>query len=113
MPAPPQVLDTVATERAAVAAQVESLEQSFEDIVDSSELVSTDDEHDPEGATIAYERAQVASLLESARRRLGELDAAQARIDAGTYGHCDECDGEIPVARLEALPATPWCIDCA
>ncbi len=113
MPASSDTADTVATERAAVAAQVESLEQSFEDVVESSEFVSVDDEHDPEGATIAYERAQVASLLESARRRLDELDAAQARIDAGTYGRCDECGGAIPPARLEALPATPWCVDCA
>ena len=113
MPAPPDIAEVVATERAAVAAQVASLEQSFEDVVEPSELVSTDDEHDPEGATIAYERAQVASLLESARRRLDELDAAQARVDAGTYGRCDECGGAIPPARLEALPATPWCVDCA
>ncbi|MBL8775309.1 MAG: TraR/DksA C4-type zinc finger protein [Acidimicrobiales bacterium] len=105
--------DVVADERATVAAQVASLEQSFEDIVDSSELVSTDDEHDPEGATIAYERAQVASLLESARRRLDELDAAIERIEAGTYGRCDECGGAIAPARLEVLPATPWCVACA
>lgn len=105
--------DVVADERATVAAQIASLEQSFEDIVDSSELVSTDDEHDPEGATIAYERAQVASLLESARRRLDELDAAIERIEAGTYGRCDVCGGAIAPDRLEVLPATPWCVACA
>ena len=113
MPASPDTAEVVAAERAATAAQVASLEQSFEDIVDSSELVSTDDEHDPEGATIAYERAQVASLLESARRRLDELDAAIERIEAGTYGRCDVCGGAIAPARLEVLPATAWCVACA
>lgn len=113
MPASPDTAEVVAAERAATAAQVASLEQSFEDIVVASELVSTDDEHDPEGSTVAYERAQVSSLLDSARRRLQELDAATARIEAGTYGRCDGCGGAIPAARLEALPATPWCVDCA
>lgn len=113
MPASRDTAGLVAVERATVAAQVASLEESFEDIVEANELVSTDDEHDPEGATIAYERAQVASLLESARRRLEELEAAVERIAAGTYGHCDACGATIPPARLEAVPTTPWCVNCA
>lgn len=113
MPAPPDSNATIAAERAEVVAQVASLERAFDEIVAGSELVSTDDEHDPEGATIAYERAQVSSLLDAARARLADLDEAAARLDAGTYGRCEQCDGAIGAARLEALPAATRCVTCA
>lgn len=47
-------------------------------------------------------------LIESIR----EIDAALARIDAGTYGHCTECDRAIGPDRLEALPAAALCMSC-
>lgn len=103
----------IEAERAEVVAQVASLERAFDEIVAGSELVSTDDEHDPEGATIAYERAQVSSLLDAARTRLTELDEAADRLDDGTYGRCEACDGPIGAARLEALPAATRCVTCA
>src|SRR5699024_8909079 len=97
----------------AVAEQAERLEAVFDEIVASTELVSTDDEHDPEGHTIAFERQQVAGLLRDARSRLADLDAAVARIDDGTYGVCAGCGGPIGDERLRALPGAVRCIDCA
>jgi RNA polymerase-binding protein DksA len=44
---------------------------------------------------------------------LAEVREALNRIDQGTYGICQECDGQIDEARLEALPYTPYCIECA
>ena len=41
------------------------------------------------------------------------IDAALERIDEGSYGHCVQCDGVIPKARLNAIPYTPVCIKCA
>ncbi len=113
MASEPDVTARLAAERAEVAAQVVSLQQAFDDIVAGSELVSTDDEHDPEGATIAYERAQVSSLLERARDRLADLDVATERLIAGTYGRCERCGAPIGDARLEALPAATRCVACA
>ncbi len=40
------------------------------------------------------------------------IDAALARIAAGTYGHCVDCDAEIAQARLQAAPQAPRCIQC-
>lgn len=100
-------------QRDAVASQVERLEAVFDDIVASTELVSTDDEHDPEGHTIAFERQQVAGLLREARIRLADLDVALTRIDEGTYGTCEGCGGPIGDERLEALPGVALCIGCA
>ena len=42
-----------------------------------------------------------------------QIDAALARVEAGTYGECVKCGGEIAKARLAFLPATPLCAGCA
>lgn len=99
--------------RDAAAQQLAGLETSFEDIVQAASGVATDDEHDPEGHTIAWERQQVAALLSETRAALERIEAAEQRLDAGVYGICTSCGDEIAPERLEALPATPTCVDCA
>ena len=44
---------------------------------------------------------------------LRQIDAALSRIDAGTYGDCAKCGDAIALQRLDALPATPFCSNCA
>lgn len=99
--------------RATTAQRLDDLERSFDDIVAATSDVATDDEHDPEGHTIAWERQQVAALLDESRAALAGVDAAAARVDDGTYGTCVRCGREISAERLDALPATPCCLDCA
>ena len=82
-------------------------------MVAASKASNADDEHDPEGATIAFERQQVAALLDSARRRLADVDAALERRTAGSYGICATCGRAIAPERLAARPAARTCIDCA
>ncbi len=79
----------------------------------AAELTSTDDEHDPEGPTIAYERAQVWALLRQAREDLVALDQALVRVDFGTATICSVCGGPIAIERVLALPAVRVCIGCA
>lgn len=100
-------------ERAAARRRIGELERSFADIAASVETANTDDEHDPEGATLAFERAQVVTLLDDARARLATLDAAAARVEAGTYGVCEDCGGAIGLERLAALPDASRCVECA
>ncbi len=52
------------------------------------------------------------ALRDAAERRIREVDAALGRLDAGTFGRCATCGGEIAAARLEALPWAALCIDC-
>jgi RNA polymerase-binding transcription factor DksA len=57
--------------------------------------------------------ADVLSRLDGAQRhRLDEIDAAQARLAAGTFGTCEHCARSIPLARLRAVPATRRCLAC-
>jgi RNA polymerase-binding protein DksA len=107
------VSDPLGEERAAAQAQIEALTREFDEVVAASRSSNADDEHDPEGATIAFERQQVVALLEQARRRLADVEAALARRDAGDYGICENCGRPIAPERLAARPAARTCIDCA
>jgi RNA polymerase-binding transcription factor DksA len=89
------------------------LEGTLDAIIDASAHANLDDEHDPEGATVGFERAQVTALVDATESRLRELDDALERLRLGTYGACARCGRDIPAARLEALPATHFCVDCA
>ncbi|MBY6312261.1 TraR/DksA family transcriptional regulator [Rhodococcus sp. NPDC003994] len=102
----------LADARAEATARVASLEDQHRAIVEGSRWTTDDDEHDPEGSTIAFERAAVASMLRDARQDLRDLDEAEGRVDAGTYGTCEKCGREIADARLDALPAARRCIEC-
>jgi RNA polymerase-binding transcription factor DksA len=94
--------------------QIASLTSSFDDIVAANEQANTDDEHDPEGTTIAFERSQVSALLRQARDDREAVRACLDRVDDDTgYGVCTECRGFIGVDRLLALPAAARCIACA
>jgi len=103
----------LAAQRSETLGLIESLDRRLAGIIESSRHTAGDDEHDPEGVTIAYERAQVAGLLDQARAELTALDEAAERVAAGTYGVCSRCGGEIAPERLDALPTTTYCIRCA
>ena len=100
-------------DRARTTARLAALTGDHAGIVDASRDSNADDEHDPEGATIAFERSQVGSLLRQSRDHLAEVDAALRRVDDGTYGTCQRCGRAIPAPRLEARPVARTCVECA
>ncbi len=100
-------------EHRAAHQQLRSLRRDFDSIVAASADSNADDEHDPEGSTIAFERSQVVALIEQAERRLAEIEAARRRVDEGTYGQCERCGESISAARLEARPIARTCVACA
>lgn len=112
-PADSELRALLAAERARTAERVNALSRDLEVIVEASRLVSTDDEHDPEGSTIAFERSQTGTFLEDARKRLEELDSALERLEDGGYGVCANCGRPIAAERLLARPTATTCIDCA
>lgn len=96
-----------------VRASVGRLTADLADVVAASEGSNADDEHDPEGATIGFERAQLSALLDAAHRREAEVRAALALVADGGYGTCASCGGPIGEERLAARPATRLCVRCA
>jgi RNA polymerase-binding transcription factor DksA len=100
-------------ERARVVDAIAGLRRSLEEIVEAAAGANLDDEHDPEGATVGFERAQVTKLLADAEVRLEEIDAALERIRSDTYGTCASCGRAISRERLEVRPAATLCVSCA
>ena len=49
----------------------------------------------------------------SEEETLEQIEAALARIEAGSYGRCEKCGEEIPAVRLEAIPYATFCVHCA
>jgi DnaK suppressor protein len=99
--------------QARATARLAALERDFLDSVAAADTANTDDEHDPEGATIAFERQHVAALVAAAREQLRELSDALARLDEGRYGNCVRCGKAIGRERLAVRPAASRCIECA
>ena len=95
-----------------IGRMVRSLCCEFGGIVAAARDASTDDEHDPEGATLAYERQHVAALADAARADLAEIEAALARLSDGAYGICEACGAPISRERLAARPAARTCVGC-
>ena len=100
-------------DRAGTQARAVALGRDLGGIIDATADSNSDDEHDPEGSTIAFERAQVLALLDGASARLAEIDEALGRLDDGSYGRCAACAGPIAPARLAARPSATLCIACA
>ena len=103
----------LAARRASTITQIDELTRSLDDIIDGATAIATDDEHDPEGQTIAFERAQVGALAGQVRRTLVEVDAALGRLDSGSYGVCERCGAPIPEERLQVRPTARRCVPCA
>jgi DnaK suppressor protein len=53
------------------------------------------------------------SLLGCDKNALDQIEAAIQRIEDGSYGRCEECDGKIPKSRLDAIPYAALCVQCA
>lgn len=53
------------------------------------------------------------SLLANEGQVLEDIAAALERLKSGTFGRCEECNGDIAKARLKELPYTPYCVGCA
>jgi RNA polymerase-binding transcription factor DksA len=98
-------------ERDATEQRIAALTRELNSLLETA--TTSDDEHDPEGATLAFERAQTQSLLSQARDELDDLDHAEQRLRDGTYGICERCGRPISQQRLAALPVARICIRCA
>ncbi|MCH1866381.1 TraR/DksA C4-type zinc finger protein [Nocardioides sp. CFH 31398] len=105
--------DLLLADRELTLVRLRTLTDEHDAVVAASRDTNADDEHDPEGATIAFERSQVSSLARRARAHLAEVDAALDRLASGSYGVCEVCGAAIPEGRLEVRPTSRTCVGCA
>lgn len=77
---------------------------------------SADRSPDPgnaEAGSMKFEYEKELSIEQNLIDLIGKVENALVRIEAGKYGICERCGEAIPVARLEALPYSTLCVDCA
>ena len=98
------VRDELLRLRTRAEAEAATLARDLEALFAASRDSNADDEHDPEGATVGFERAQLTALLAAARRRIEEVDDALRRVDAGAYGVGEGCGLPIAGERLAVRP---------
>lgn len=92
-------------ERGSLHAQIDELDVEG----DTSDF----DENFADSAQVTAEKGENRALAGSLREQLDDVDRALAKLDDGTYGQCEKCGQAIGEARLEAMPATRFCISCA
>jgi DnaK suppressor protein len=71
------------------------------------------DENFADSGQVAAEQGENKALLNQLREQLGEIERALAKFESGTYGTCERCGQPIAEPRLEAMPATRYCIQHA
>ena len=69
--------------------------------------------HMADVGTENYDQEFTLGLIENEQETLEQVMEALARVDAGTYGICQECGNPVAKPRLQALPHTRYCIECA
>jgi len=99
--------------RASTLAQMSAMTAELDALKAATADSNLDDEHDPEGSTVAFERAQLSTMVVQARKRLDEIEAALGRLSTSTYGLCERCGCAIADERLAVLPMTRHCLACA
>jgi DnaK suppressor protein len=100
-------------ERETYVKQAETLREEAEQL--AAEMEPGDiqfDEESGEGGTMNVERERDLALSAQARAAVDEIDRALSKLDAGTYGICEQCGEPIKRARLKALPYAALCIAC-
>jgi DnaK suppressor protein len=97
--------DQLEGERARLRAQIA--------VLDSGEGSLSYDENFADSGQVAAEQGENKALLNQLNEQLDEVEHALAKFDNGTYGQCERCGEPIAEARLEAMPATRFCINHA
>ena len=100
-------------DKEATESLIARLIDDLDSFTDARKDGATDDEHDPEGPTLAFERSQSTAILEQTRQHFAQIESAMLRLDDGSFGVCATYGKEIPFARLEVRPYSTQCVACA
>ena len=93
-------------------ADVAELDKNLRDSLSEASGENAYRDHMADQGTATFERELDMTFEENERDTLEEVRAALARVNAGIYGTCSRCGGDIPAGRLEAMPAAILCITC-
>ena len=98
--------------REELESQRDSLRLELEELGYGAEVQAYDPNF-ADSSQVTAERGEAEALVTTLTTNLRDVEQALAKFDAGTYGRCESCQEEIAPARLEAMPAAHFCINCA
>lgn len=104
-PVPPAAVEQLHEEREHLSTQLAEL--------DTVEDALAFDDNFADSGQVAAEQGENRLLASELREQLDDVERALGKLDEGTYGSCEVCGGPIGESRLEAMPATRFCIDHA
>ena len=101
-------------ERERLSELIEEHEQELEE----ARLTETSADRSPdpgsaEAGSMKFEYEKELSIERNSVDLLHKVERALERVDDGSYGICEVCGSEIPIARLEVLPYATMCVTCA
>lgn len=99
--------------KALLEKEQEDLRRSLAELGQGDGPRLTYDPNFADSSQVTAERGEAEALASQLKEALGEVEAALAKIEGGSYGVCERCGNPINEARLEAMPATRYCISCA
>lgn len=105
--------DLLATVQRELASERDSLRARLDDLEVDNDVTMAFDENFADSGQVAAEQGEYHVLAASLSEQLAAVERSLARLDAGTYGQCETCGGEISSARLEAIPTARFCIEHA
>ena len=105
-----EVRTELESQATALRSEIERAEVASEKLKRDQSTEGSGDEADAGSKT--FEREHEMSLANNSRDLLVQVERALGRLDAGTYGRCEECGNPIPKARLQAFPRATLCVAC-
>ncbi|MDG6109061.1 TraR/DksA family transcriptional regulator [Dactylosporangium aurantiacum] len=100
--------------RSALDARLQELAVEYNEAVAEMTMAGVVDAGDDVAdlGTKAFSRDQELAVALSIRSRMDQVERAMERLAEGTYGRCERCAEDIPVARLTAFPSATLCVQC-
>ncbi|NLV55291.1 MAG: hypothetical protein GXY13_06740 [Acidimicrobiales bacterium] len=102
--------ESLAELRVALETERDQLVRQIDDIDEDAESI---DDNFADSGQVAAEMGENLTLVSALREQLADVEHALAKFDDGTFGQCEADGAPIPVDRLEAMPATRFCIEHA
>jgi DnaK suppressor protein len=98
--------------------RLEELIEEYERELEVARLTESSSDRSPdpgnaEASSMKLEYAKELSIEQNTLDLLRKVDRALERVEAGTYGLCESCGNAIPVERLDVLPYSTLCVECA
>jgi RNA polymerase-binding protein DksA len=99
-------------ERKRLELEISELDADLSQSLEESSEESPYDQHMAETAAVTLDREIDLSLEENTLASIAQIDRALAKLESGSYGHCDNCGKPIGEERLNVAPFATLCIDC-